>query len=255
MNIVYMIIFFILGTCMGSFYTVVGLRLPKRERFVSGRSHCDNCHNELSFLDMVPILSYLFLGRKCRYCKEKIDGLSTYMEFFTGVLYALAYYTFGISSALFVALGIISMLTILSVSDIKYYIIPDEVLIFFSGYFIIVNTLYNGVMSSLLQILSGILLFGFMYSIMLLGNLIFKKETLGGGDIKLMFVVGLVINPFLGLFVIFISSFLALPVSLMILWKKKQNLIPFGPFLVTSLLLIYFMRLDMTKIVEFVKSF
>ena len=84
--------------------------------------------------------------------------------------------------------------------------------------------------------------------------MIFKKETLGGGDIKLMFVIGLVIHPFLGIVVIFISSFLALPVSLLILWKKRQNLIPFGPFLVTSFLLIYFLKLDMSKIIEFIKS-
>ena len=255
MDIVYMIIFFILGTCMGSFFTVVGLRLPKKQKFVTGRSHCDSCDHALSFLDMVPILSYLFLGKKCRYCKEKIDGLSTYMELFTGILYALAYYVFGISNGFFIALGIISMLTILSVSDITYFIIPDEILIFFSGYFIIVNTLYNGVISSLFNILSGLLLFGFMYGIMLLGNWVFKKETLGGGDIKLMFVIGLVLNPFLGIVVIFLSSFLALPVSLIILWKKKQNLIPFGPFLVTSFLFLYFTQIDMTKVLEFIKSF
>ena len=147
------------------------------------------------------------------------------------------------------------MLVILSVSDIKYYIIPDEVLIFFSGYFLIVNTLYFGVMSSLFHLFYGIVLFGFMYGIMLLGNAIFKKETLGGGDIKLMFVVGLVLNPFLGLVVIFIASFLALPVSLLILWKKKENLVPFGPFLLSSFLFLYFTRIDMGMIIQWIKSF
>lgn len=254
MDFIYMIIFFILGTCMGSFYTVIGLRLPKKEKFITGRSHCDNCKHDLSFWDMIPILSYLFLKKRCRYCKEKINGLSTYMELFTGILFSLAYYSFGISGQLFTALGIISMLTILSVSDIKYYIIPDEVLIFFSGYFIILNTLNSGVLSSLMHILFGTILFGFMYGIMILGNWLFRKETLGGGDIKLMFVIGLVLNPFLGIVVIFISSFLALPISLLILWKKRQNLVPFGPFLVTSFLLIYFMKLDMNKIIEFIKT-
>lgn len=254
MNIIYMIIFFVLGTCMGSFYTVVGLRLPKKQKFITGKSHCDKCNHDLSLLDMVPILSYLFLRKKCRYCKSRIDGLSTYMEFFTGILFTLAYYAFGFSSGLFFALGIISMLVILSVSDIKYYIIPDEVLIFFSGYFLIVNTLYFGVMSSLFHLFYGIVLFGFMYGIMLLGNAIFKKETLGGGDIKLMFVVGLVLNPFLGLVVIFIASFLALPVSLLILWKKKENLVPFGPFLLSSFLFLYFTRIDMGMIIQWIKS-
>ena len=59
MKILYLIIFFILGTLMGSFYTVIGSRLPKGESFIKGRSHCDHCNNKLSFLDMIPIISFL----------------------------------------------------------------------------------------------------------------------------------------------------------------------------------------------------
>ena len=80
MRLVYIILFFIVGLFMGSFYTVVGSRLPKREDFVKKRSHCDNCGHNLSFLDMIPIISYIFLRGKCRYCHEKISPLSTYME-------------------------------------------------------------------------------------------------------------------------------------------------------------------------------
>ena len=255
MDTIYTVIFFILGTCLGSFYTVVGLRLPKKESFITKRSHCDNCKHDLSLLDMVPIVSYLLLRGKCRYCKKKVDSLSTYMELFTGILCALAYYTFGFSYSLFIALGIIAMLAIISVSDITYFIIPDEVLIFFSGYFIIISALSSDLVSTLIHIFSGLVLFGFMYGIMLVGNHIFKKETLGGGDIKLMFVIGLVLNPFLGIVSIFIASFLALPISIIILWKKKQNLVPFGPFLVTSLLFIFFTKIDMNMIIDFIKSF
>ncbi|MBP5678302.1 MAG: prepilin peptidase [Bacilli bacterium] len=255
MKFLYIIIFFILGTCMGSFYTVVGLRLPKKEKFLTGRSHCDACGHDLSLLDMVPVLSFLFLRGKCHYCKEKIDSLSTYMEIFTGILYALAYYAFGFSGSFVIALGIISMLVILSVSDIKYYTIPDEIIIFFAGYFTIANTMIEGIIPALLHIGSGLILFAFMYGIMLLGNLIFKKETLGGGDIKLMFDIGLVLNPFLGIVVIFIASFLALPISFLILWKQKQNLVPFGPFLLTGFLFLYFTKIDMQMIIDFIKSF
>ena len=109
-------------------------------------------------------------------------------------------------------------------------------------------------LSALYSILSGLLLFGFMYLVMLIGNFLFKKESLGGGDIKLMFVVGLVLNPFLGLLVIFIASFLALPISLIILWRTKKNLVPFGPFLLTGFMFIYFTRLNMDIIIDFIKS-
>ena len=98
-------------------------------------------------------------------------------------------------------------------------------------------------------------MFGIMYLIMLLGNFLFKKESLGGGDIKLMFVVGLVVNPLLGLFVIFFASLYALPISLIMLKKKNINLVPFGPFLVISLLFVYFTRIDINMILEFIKNF
>lgn len=253
MEILYLIIFFIFGLLMGSFFTVVGTRLPKGENFISNRSYCDKCNHELSLFDMLPLISYLFLHGRCRYCKGKIDGLSSYMEFFTGVLFALAFYVFGFSWDLLIALGIVSMLTIISVSDISYLIIPDEILIFFSGYFLIIKCLSLGVMSALISVLSGLCLFSIMYLIMMLGNFLFKKESLGGGDVKMMFVFGIVLNPLLGLVVIFLGSLLALPVSIFILIKKHENLVPFGPFLLISFAFLFFTGIDFKMIVDFFK--
>ena len=254
MNLLYIIIFFLLGTFFGSFYTVVGERLPKHEDFIKKRSHCDKCGHVLSFIDMIPIVSYLFLRGKRTYCKEKVSNISTWMELFTGVLFALSYFTFWFSYDFLYALGIVSLLIILSVSDITYFIIPDEVLIFFSGYFVIITTLKSGIVMALTSIASGAALFIFMYLVMLLGNFLFKKESLGGGDIKLMFVVGLVLNPFLGLLVIFIASFIALPVSLLILWKTKNNLVPFGPFLLIGFMFLFFTGINMQMAIDFIKS-
>lgn len=254
MFILYLIIFFIFGLFMGSFYTVIGLRLPKHENFLTDRSHCDKCQHNLSLLDMIPLLSYLFLKGRCRYCKAKINELSTYMEFFTGVLFSLSFYVFGFSYELLIALGIVSLLIIVSVSDISYYIIPDEILIFFIGFFTIIITLNSSVLNALISLLSGFTLFIIMYTIMIFGNFLFKKESLGGGDVKMMFVFGLILNPFLGLISIFLASFLALPVSIFILLIKHQNLVPFGPFLLISFAFIYFTKIDMTTIINFIKQ-
>ena len=250
MNILYLIIFLLLGLSMGSFFTVVGLRCPKHENFISNRSYCDECKHTLSFYDMIPVVSFIMLKGKCRYCKKKIDPLSTYMELFTGILFALSYAIFGISYELFIALGIVSLLSIISVSDISYYIIPDEVLIFFTAYFLIILTLSNGVMATLVHILSGFIMFCIMYTIMLLGNFLFKKESLGGGDIKLMFVIGLVLSPLPSLFVIFFGSLIALPISFIILLRKKTRLIPFGPFLIIAFLCIYLTKVDTNMILN-----
>lgn len=253
MIVLYLIIFFLFGLFMGSFYTVVGSRFPKNENFIMSRSYCDHCHHKLSFFDMIPVLSFFLLKGRCRYCNAEIDNLSSCMEIFTGILYSLAFYTFGFSYELLIALGIISMLIIISVSDISYLIIPDELLIFFTGYFLIINLLNVGAMKTLYCLLSGILLFCVMYAIMMFGNFLFKKECLGGGDIKMMFVFGLVLHPLLGVITIFIGSLLALPISLFILFKKRQNLVPFGPFLLISLAFVYFTKIDVGSIIDFVR--
>ena len=88
---------------------------------------------------------------------------------------------------------------------------------------------------------------------MLIGNFLFKKESLGGGDIKLLFVFGLVIDPLLGLISIFIASVIALPIALILLKTKKQKLIPFGPFLLIAINFIYFTGITTKMILNFIE--
>lgn len=250
MEILYLILFFIVGMYFGSFFTVVGLRLPKKEDFIISRSRCDECKHELSLLEMIPILSYFILGRKCRYCKSKIDPLSTYMEFFTGLLFALSYYSFSFTPDLFIALGIVSLLVIILVSDLNYLIIPDQVLIFFSIYLIIVQYFRVGLIDTIYHIGVGLFLFIVMYLIMILGNKIFKKETLGGGDVKLMFIFGLVLDPLLGVLTIFLGSFFALPMSLFLYFTNHEKVVPFGPFLLLACTFMYFVKISPADIIN-----
>jgi len=104
------------------------------------------------------------------------------MELFTGILFAVSFYSFDFSYELLIALGIVSLLIIITVSDLNYLIIPDEVLVFFILYFIIVQFLSLGIVEVFLHILTGVFLFLLMYFIMWLGEKILKKESLGGGD-------------------------------------------------------------------------
>lgn len=253
MELTYIILFFILGTYMGSFFTVVGLRLPKKEDFIFSRSRCDQCKHELSLLEMIPILSYIFLKGKCKHCHSKIDPLSTYIEFFTGILFAVSYYSFSFSYELFIALGIVSLLIIVLVTDLMYLIIPDGVLIFFSIYFLIFQFIGTGLKNTLLHFATGIFLFILMYLIMLLGNKIFKKESMGGGDVKLMFLFGLVLDPLLGTFSIFLGSFFALPMSLFLYFSNKEKVIPFGPFLLIAFTFLYFTKIDSQTLINWFK--
>ena len=111
----------------------------------------------------------------------------------------------------------------------------------------------SGITNMLLQVASGLFLFIVMYLIMVIGNLVLKKESLGGGDIKMMFTFGLILGPVIGLFSIFVSSCIALPVSLLIMHTKGEKIIPFGPFLLVSLLLLYFIQLDTPTLLSLFK--
>lgn len=242
MEILYLIIFFILGTILGTLYTVIGLRLPNNEKIFSKRK-CKKCDHDLSLPDLIPLVSYILNRGRCHYCHGKIDILFPYMEFFTGLLFAVAYYSFGFSYELLIALGMISLLMTVVVSDLTYLIIPDEVLIIVGIYFIIIQLLNLGFRGTINQILSGIFLFTIMYIVMALGNKLLKKESLGGGDIKMMFIFGLVLDPLLGTLSIFLGSLFALPMSLYLMQRNKEKVIPFGPFLLIAFVFIYFTKI------------
>ena len=166
------------------------------------------------------------------------------------ILYATAYYSFGLSYELLIALGIITLLIIVIVSDIKYLIIPDELLIVSILYFLIISFIGYGLVPTVKSLLSGIFLFSLMFVVMLLGNYFLKKESLGGGDVKMMFIFGFLLGPLVGTFSIFIASFLALPISYILLKKQKESIIPFGPFLLISLTLLYFTHIDTNTILN-----
>ena len=250
MEILYIIIFFILGTILGTIYTTIGLKLPKNEKLFT-KKKCKKCHHPLSMLDSIPLFSYIINRGRCKYCHSKIDILYPYMEFFTGLLFAVAYYSFGFTYNLLIALGAVSLLMIIVVSDLTYLIIPDEVLLIASIYFFLVQVLNVGLLEALKHLFSGIFLFTIMYLIMLIGDKVFKKESLGGGDIKMMFVFGLVLDPLLGTLTIFLGSLLALPMSLYLMKKNNENVIPFGPFLLIAFVFIYFTKITSSDLLNF----
>lgn len=244
----YLILFFILGTIFGSFYNVVGYRLPKGESITKPKhSYCSNCGKKLNWYELIPIFSYVIQLGKCRSCHQKISVFHPFIEIITGLLFAVSFYSFGFSYELIIALVLVSLFSIVIVSDLNYMIIPDEVTFTCAIIIIVINFLNLGLKGGLIQLGSGLLTFFVMYLIMLLGNLVFKKETLGGADIKLMFISGLVLHPVLGLFVIFISSCIALPVSIIIFITNKEHMIPFGPFIVASILLFFLLKIDVSS--------
>ena len=251
MEYCYMVIFFILGTVLGSFYGVIGDRLPKGESILSPKySYCPNCKKRLKWYELIPIFSYIMQLGKCRSCKKEIPIIYPFVELVTGLLFVVSYYSFGISYELIISLTLVSFFCIVIVSDLTYMIIPDEVTIVTATIIIITNFFNLGIKDGFIQLGCGLLTFGIMYLIMILGNILFKKESLGGADVKLMFLSGLVLHPILGVLVIFIASCIALPISLVILITDKDHMIPFGPFLVAGIILLFFLKIDVETFMQ-----
>lgn len=243
---------FIIGLVFGSFYHVVGYRLPKNESVLKpAHSYCPDCGHKLAKRDLVPVLSYIMNFGRCQYCKKKISIFYPVVEVLTGILFALCYHMFSYSYEFYIGIILASMFVIILVSDVTYYIIPDEILVIASILIIIIKFIFIGIKGTMLGILSGALMFIVMYLIMLLGNFLFKKESLGGADIKLMFISGLVLGPVLSLLVIFLSSIIALPLAIVLSILNGEKMIPYGPFLTISIFILFILKIDVSKVIDF----
>ena len=245
---------FILGTIFGSFYNVVAYRLPKGESIVYPSSHCPNCNHKLKPLELIPILSYMLQKGRCANCKQKISIFYPISEIICGVLFVICYLSFGISFNLIIALTFTSLLIIVILSDYYYMIIEDSVLIVFSLLLIIEIYFISGLDVLLHSLLSALISFIIMLLLKLFGDFIFKRESMGGGDIKLMAVFGLIIGWELSIITIFLSAFIALPVSVFIMKTNKNHEIPYGPFLSMAALIIYFSHIDINLILSLLSS-
>lgn len=251
MKLFYMFLFFGVGVVLGSLFNKIGKHLPNEEKIFT-KEKCPNCGYQYEWYERIPLLSYFACFGRCSMCNVRLSSLELFNEIATGLLFTFAYYVFGLGYDMLIAMGIISIFMIVIVSDFTYYIISDEVLVGINCFLILIYLFKEGITGMLLHVASGIFLFLVMYIIMVIGNIVLKKESLGGGDIKMMFTFGLILGPVIGLFSIFVSSCIALPVSLFIMYTKGESIIPFGPFLLMSLLLLYFTSIDINSFLNII---
>lgn len=250
MTIYYATVFFIFGSILGSFFNVVGYRLPKGESIAYPSSHCTKCGHVLKSYELIPILSYLFQGGKCRKCKQKISPFYPIFELISGLLFMTAYLIFGFSYQLIIALIIISLSLIVSVSDYLYMIISDEVIIVATVAILITIACFKGFPALWSSLLNGLIAFILMFLLKTIGDIVFKRESMGGGDIKLQFVFGLILGWPMAIVNVFLASFIALPISIMVLLIKKDNIIPFGPFLCSAAVLLVLTNIDFITLIN-----
>ncbi|WP_088007239.1 prepilin peptidase [Indiicoccus explosivorum] len=228
---------FVFGLVFGSFYNVAGLRIPVGESIAFPPSHCTTCDRRLTAGDLVPVLSFLALRGKCRSCGEKIRWVYPFMEFMTAVLFALAYVQFGFSPEFFVAVLFLSLLVIITVSDIAYMLIPDKVLLPLGAVllglrlFIPLDPWWDALVGAAVG-------FGLLLLIAIV-----SKGGMGGGDIKLFFVIGLVLGTYGTLLTLFLASFIGAVAGVIQLAATNQGRktpIPFGPWIALAAVIVYF---------------
>ncbi|MCA1064600.1 prepilin peptidase (plasmid) [Rossellomorea sp. AcN35-11] len=228
---------FCVGLLLGSFYNVVGIRIPIKQSIIKPRSHCTNCNHTLTPFELIPVFSYLFLRGKCRKCKSEVSPIYPFMELTTGMLFLLASSEIGLKPELFMSLLLISLLVIISVSDLTYHRIPDKILLFFLPYIIIARIISP--LGAWWEPLVG----GFAGFITLLVIAILSKGGMGGGDIKLYGILGIILGwkmVLLGLFLSTVCGFLLGMIGIFIGKVKKRTPIPFGPSIGIGTVFAYF---------------
>ena len=227
------------GLILGSFLNVCIYRIPRDKSVVWPPSGCPKCNAPIKWYDNIPLISFLCLGGKCRNCKNPISWQYPVVEFLTGALTVLCVWHWGVTPWTLVVLAALYALLVLSVIDLQFMIIPDRFslgLIVLGLAFAWLNPNFSGAwwqkeLASLLGAAAG--LFGVL-TLALIGTWIFKKDAMGGGDVKLMGGVGALIGWQGVLTTVVMGSFFGLVYALFLMIKKGKkggDVIPFGPFL------------------------
>lgn len=257
------IIIFIFGTVIGSFLNVLIYRLPIGLDFVKINSMCTTCKHRLTWYDLFPLFSWIFLGGKCRYCKAKISPRYPIVEALNGVLYVLIYFFIcggnaieGLSLTLLGYMIVASCLIVTAFIDFEHQIIPDSmwISIFVGGILIVLDSVIKGEFTKELIITKIIGLFAVSGLFFLIG-VISKGRAMGGGDVKLMAAAGFVLGWKAVIISLFLGAFCGVLFAIgrkIVSKKEMRGVIPFGPFLSIGIMIsaffgetIFNMYLDM----------
>ncbi|NLY47246.1 MAG: prepilin peptidase [Tissierella sp.] len=233
-------IVFIYGLLIGSFLNVLIYRLPRNESVFFPSSHCSSCNTKLKWYDNIPLLSYIFLRSRCRYCNDKISIQYPFIELFNGILYIILVNHFEISvDFVFYAL-IGSVLVAITVIDLREMIIPDSLVISI----LVLSIAHKGVNDYLYKIspnmissIGGLVLAGGIFLLIV----IISKGGMGGGDVTLIGALGFIHGINLILLNILLSFVLGAIISIFLLASKlktKKDPIPFGPFIILAFFIV-----------------
>lgn len=264
---------FVLGTLIGSFLNVFIYRLHTG-RSLNGRSHCMSCGETLTWYELFPIVSYLVLRARCRYCGAYIPARYLTTELLTGLTFLFVYYLFGHSPVLTgFYMVLFGLLIVITIYDIRHTIIPNELTIsvlvlatlyvlFLSGDGLLWNQIFSSVVGG---IGAGTFFFGLWYAS--------RGKWLGLGDAKLAVPLGMIAGPIASVSMVVLSFWTGAFISVLLLILKQvleagkttlrfrvprltiQSEVPFAPFLILGFLLVHFLHADIFVLTSQVLSF
>ncbi|MGN0403844.1 MAG: prepilin peptidase [Bariatricus sp.] len=243
----------VLGAVLGSFLNCTAFRIAHGESFTKGHSRCPNCGHELGVKDLFPIISWVLLGGKCRYCKNKISVRYPITEAVFSVLTVLCLLKWNLSVLCLRNLVFLCCLFCLTLVDLESYIIPDGCLLISAGAWVAAIPFsfveYGGWSGIALHLLAAVVYGGGLLLLSLLMDHLLKKESLGGGDIKLFAVMGLYLGMISSLFALLLACILGLVLAGIRRKSEEEGgaLIPFGPAIAAA---SWFMLLYGTPLVE-----
>ena len=229
---------FVMGSLVGSFLNVCICRLPKGESVVMPPSHCPVCKKNIMWYDNIPLVSYFALGGKCRSCKTKISFRYFMIELLTALLALLLYSYFGLSAKFFAYSILTGALIVSTFVDFEIQEIPDEVSLGSIAAGLVLSIIFpsivgstsrlGGLFGSFIGVLVG---GGSIYLMGAFGKAVFRKEAMGGGDVKLMAGIGAFLGWKLVLLTFFMAPFFGGVIGVIQKMKDGRETIPYGPYL------------------------
>lgn len=242
------IIVFALGTAIGSFLNVCIFRMPENQSIVFPGSRCRVCAKPIRWFDNIPCVSFFILKGRCRDCGAKISAQYVLVEILTGCLFVIFYGSFGpsLKGVLYLALSL--ALLVESAIDFRHEIIPDSITLPGTALGLALSAVFpalhgqtdwgHGLLQSLIGVAAG---GGFLVIAAVAAEFLLKKEAMGGGDVKLMAMIGSLLGWKGALWTIFVSSVVGSVVGIYLRLRKGQERIPYGPYLgLAAFLYIFF---------------
>ena len=246
---------FAFGAMWGSFLNVCIFRLPREQSIVRPRSRCPGCRHPIAWYDNIPLISQALLRGRCRHCRATISWRYPVVEALTGVLTVAVLSRFGVGPVGVIYLAFVYALIVASFVDLEFQIIPDEISLGGLAVGVVLSLLVPSLHDTASRLIAlersviGLLVGGaWLYGTGCLGELLFRKEAMGGGDVKLLAMAGSILGWKTVTVCFFLSPVLALIPGLFVLLVKRSHVIPYGPFLSLGLVASLFFGEDLIRL-------